>query len=264
MSAAHPAVRQRLAGDVAGAAGRRLAADAQHGHHRRQPAATHALRLFPRHRFPLQQARSRAPAARRSTAKTAMLAILGGSDAVHRHASRRISPVALMALDAERGTGQARTADAHACRSRDFHRLPGDTPHIETVLAPGEMITAIARARHAGRAALALSESPRPREFRVRPGRRRRSALDIADGTIRTPASPLGGVGTKPWRLPRGRSGAARQATRAATAARSRAPRTPATARSRHRRQSFQDRLAAPHRAARPAHRRRPEESLHG
>ena len=25
----------------------------------------------------------------------------------------------------------------------DFHRLPGDTPHIETVLAPGELITAV-------------------------------------------------------------------------------------------------------------------------
>src|SRR4029077_7908002 len=25
----------------------------------------------------------------------------------------------------------------------DFHRLPGDTPHMETVLEPGEMITGV-------------------------------------------------------------------------------------------------------------------------
>ena len=50
--------------------------------------------------------------------------------------------VAMRALDA-----QVETIDA-AGGSRmipiaDFHRLPGDTPHIETTLAPGEFITAV-------------------------------------------------------------------------------------------------------------------------
>ena len=49
--------------------------------------------------------------------------------------------VALVALDASvevRGAGGQRTVPL-----ADFHRLPGDTPHIETVLEPGEVIAAI-------------------------------------------------------------------------------------------------------------------------
>ena len=49
--------------------------------------------------------------------------------------------VALVALDAAvevRGAGGQRTVPLV-----DFHRLPGDTPHIETVLEPGEVIAAI-------------------------------------------------------------------------------------------------------------------------
>src|SRR5687767_14032782 len=49
--------------------------------------------------------------------------------------------VALVALDAVvevRGAGGERTVPLI-----DFHRLPEDTPHIETVLDPGEVITAI-------------------------------------------------------------------------------------------------------------------------
>src|SRR3954471_8497489 len=50
--------------------------------------------------------------------------------------------VALVALDASvevRGTGGERTIPL-----ADVHRLPADTPHIETTLEPGEAITAIA------------------------------------------------------------------------------------------------------------------------
>ncbi|TMJ92337.1 MAG: xanthine dehydrogenase family protein subunit M, partial [Alphaproteobacteria bacterium] len=49
--------------------------------------------------------------------------------------------VALVALDAfveVRGTNGQRTVPL-----MELHRLPGDTPHIETVLEPGEVITAI-------------------------------------------------------------------------------------------------------------------------
>src|SRR5437763_1933278 len=49
--------------------------------------------------------------------------------------------VALVALDASvevRGTNGQRTVPL-----MELHRLPGDTPHIETVLEPGEVITAI-------------------------------------------------------------------------------------------------------------------------
>ena len=53
----HPLIRA-LSGAVAGAALGRLGPIAQHGDDRRQPAATHALRLLPRHRDAMQQARA--------------------------------------------------------------------------------------------------------------------------------------------------------------------------------------------------------------
>jgi xanthine dehydrogenase YagS FAD-binding subunit len=50
--------------------------------------------------------------------------------------------VAMRALDAQIETvddkGQTRKIPI-----AEFHRLPGDTPHIETTLAPGELITAV-------------------------------------------------------------------------------------------------------------------------
>src|SRR5204863_3998652 len=67
-------------------------------------------------------------------------AVLGTSDScIAAHASDLA--VALVALDAMvevRGSkGQRRVPLV------DFHRLPGNTPHIETVLEPGEVVSAI-------------------------------------------------------------------------------------------------------------------------
>ena len=67
-------------------------------------------------------------------------AIIGGSDAcIATHPSDLC--VALVALDAivhTRGSHGERTLPL-----TELHRLPGDQPEIETVLAPGELITAI-------------------------------------------------------------------------------------------------------------------------
>src|SRR5437762_3326699 len=67
-------------------------------------------------------------------------AVLGTSDhCIAAHASDLA--VALVALDASvemRGQTGSRTVAL-----TEFHRLPGDTPHIETVLEPGEVIDAI-------------------------------------------------------------------------------------------------------------------------
>src|SRR5437660_10403310 len=67
-------------------------------------------------------------------------AVLGTSDnCIAAHASDLA--VALVALDAiveVRGAGRQRTVPLI-----EFHRLPGATPHIETVLEPGEVIAAI-------------------------------------------------------------------------------------------------------------------------
>ncbi|MDX2939260.1 FAD binding domain-containing protein [Streptomyces ipomoeae] len=82
----------------------------------------------------------------------------------------------------------------------DFHRLPGDTPHIETVLAADELITAVE-----------LPPVPVAAHSRYRKVRDRASyafalvsvaaALQVAaDGRIAEVRLALGGVATKPWR----------------------------------------------------------------
>jgi xanthine dehydrogenase YagS FAD-binding subunit len=108
--------------------------------------------------------------------------------------------VALVALDAAvevRGAGGQRSVPLV-----DFHRLPGDTPHIETVLEPGEVITAIT-----------VPASPVARHSHYLKVRDRASfefavvsaavALEMDGGRIRQARIALGGVGTKPWRVSR-------------------------------------------------------------
>ena len=69
------------------------------------------------------------------------LAILGTSEAcIATHPSDMA--VAMRALDARVETVHADGA-ARTIPIADFHRLPGTTPHIETALAPGELITAV-------------------------------------------------------------------------------------------------------------------------
>src|SRR5438552_14124479 len=107
--------------------------------------------------------------------------------------------VALVALDASieiRGANGQRTMPV-----TEFHRLPGDTPHIETVLEPGEVITAIM-----------VPASPVARRSHYLKVRDRASfefavvsaavALDMDGDQIRQARVALGGVGTKPWRAP--------------------------------------------------------------
>ena len=108
--------------------------------------------------------------------------------------------VALVALDAAvevRGAGGQRTVPLI-----DFHRLPGDTPHIETVLEPGEVIAAITvPANPAARRSHYLKVRDRASfEFAVVSAA---VALDMDGGRIRQARVALGGVGTKPWRVPR-------------------------------------------------------------
>jgi xanthine dehydrogenase YagS FAD-binding subunit len=128
-----------------------------------------------------------------------MLAILGGSDqCIATHASDLA--VALVALDATielRGpNGATRTLPIG-----EFHRLPGDTPHIETNLAPGELITAITVPASAA-AAQSHYLKVRDRasfEFALISAA---VAIEVGDGAIHDVRVAAGGVGTKPWRLP--------------------------------------------------------------
>jgi xanthine dehydrogenase YagS FAD-binding subunit len=83
----------------------------------------------------------------------------------------------------------------------DFHLAPGDTPHVETVLTSGEMITGIDMpASAAARRSYYLKVRDRASfEFALVSAA---VAMDLDGRTIRAIRVAAGGVGTKPWRLP--------------------------------------------------------------
>jgi xanthine dehydrogenase YagS FAD-binding subunit len=123
-------------------------------------------------------------------------AILGGSPAcVATHPSDMC--VALAALDAVvhvRGTSGERTAAL--C---DLHRLPEDRPDIETVLEPGELITAVELP------ASAIAANSTYRKVRDRSSYAFAlvsvaAALELDGETIADVRLALGGVAPKPWR----------------------------------------------------------------
>jgi xanthine dehydrogenase YagS FAD-binding subunit len=125
-------------------------------------------------------------------------AILGASDhCIATHPSDMA--VAMRALDAT-----VETVDANGA-TRDipiatFHRLPGDTPQIETTLRAGEMITAV------------TLPPPPPGVQIYRKVRDRASyafalvsvaaIVDAAGGHIRSARLAFGGLAHKPWRVP--------------------------------------------------------------
>lgn len=105
--------------------------------------------------------------------------------------------VALAALDATvhvSGTGGSRHIPLV-----DFHLLPGNDPQIETVLQPGELITAISIAPSAA-AAHSRYRKVRDRASYAFALVSVAAGLDVADGRIRDIRLALGGVAAKPWR----------------------------------------------------------------
>src|SRR5918995_3288234 len=124
-------------------------------------------------------------------------AVLGAGSCIAAHASD--VAVALIALDAAvelQGLGGRRTVPLD-----DFYRLPGDTPHVATVLQPGELITAIrVPASAAARRSHYLKVRDRASfEFALVSAA---VALDMDGARIRQARVALGGVGAKPWRVP--------------------------------------------------------------
>ena len=80
-----------------------------------------------------------------------------------------------------------------------FHLLPGDTPQIETVLQPGELIIAVELPK------LAFAKNSTYRKVRDRASYAFAlvsvaAALDTESGTVRDVRLALGGVALKPWR----------------------------------------------------------------
>jgi xanthine dehydrogenase YagS FAD-binding subunit len=123
-------------------------------------------------------------------------AVLGTSEhCIATHASDLA--VALAALDATvhvTGLSGNREIALH-----DFYRLPGDTPHVETSLGPGELIVAVSLPL--------LSYGARSTYLKVRDRAQYDFALasaavavDLSGKTIRQARVALGGVATIPWR----------------------------------------------------------------
>jgi xanthine dehydrogenase YagS FAD-binding subunit len=106
--------------------------------------------------------------------------------------------VALAALDAI-----VRVQGAQGSRDipiGDFHRLPGDTPHIETALASDELIVSIdlPERTFAKRSSYLKVRDRATYAFALVSVA---AALDVDDGgTIRDARVVLGGVAQKPWR----------------------------------------------------------------
>jgi xanthine dehydrogenase YagS FAD-binding subunit len=124
-------------------------------------------------------------------------AVLGTSEhCIAAHASDLA--VALVALDAVIEMRSAR--GERTVPLIDFHRLPGETPHIETMLEAGEVITAIVvPASRAARRSHYLKVRERASfEFALVSAA---VAIDMDGDRIREARIALGGVGTKPWRV---------------------------------------------------------------
>ena len=128
-----------------------------------------------------------------------ILAILGtGDQCIATHPSDMA--VAMRALDATivtlKADGGRRRVSIHA-----FYRLPGDTPQIETVLEPGELITHVE-----------LPPSPDGARHQYRKVRDRASyafalvsvagVVTVDGGKIASAALAFGGLAPLPWRNP--------------------------------------------------------------
>ena len=126
------------------------------------------------------------------------LAILGASEHCIATNPSDMS-VALAALDATVHIQGPRGSRAVALG--DFHLLPGNTPHRETVLEPGDLITHVTLPPPiAGSKQLYLKLRDRASyEFALASAA---VILAVTSGKITRARIALGGVGTKPWRSP--------------------------------------------------------------
>jgi xanthine dehydrogenase YagS FAD-binding subunit len=124
-------------------------------------------------------------------------AILGASDAcIATHPSDMA--VAMRALDA----AVEMVAPGGATRSiamADFHRLPGETPHIETVLEPGELITGVTLPKPRG--GVHLYRKVRERASYAFATVSVALIAKIEEGRVTVDRLAFGGLAHKPWRV---------------------------------------------------------------
>ena len=161
--------------------------------------------------------------------------------------------VALAALDAM--VHVAGPAASAPIAFADFHRLPGDTPQLDTNLQPDELITAIELPPQGFARTLQLPEDPRPAVLRVRAGvgrgrARARRRHDQRGARSRSAASRTSrGATPRPKRRCAARRADAASFAQAADAA--------AARRQGLRAQRLQDRAGAPRHRPRARRRRR-------
>jgi xanthine dehydrogenase YagS FAD-binding subunit len=132
------------------------------------------------------------------TGSNRMLAILGTSE--HCIATNPSDMcVAMAALEA---TVHVQGAEgARAVPIGDFHLLPGSTPHRETVLEPGDLITHVTLPppRSGSRQIYLKLRDRASYEFALASAA---VVMSLAGGNVSHVRIALGGIGTKPWRSP--------------------------------------------------------------
>jgi xanthine dehydrogenase YagS FAD-binding subunit len=102
---------------------------------------------------------------------------------------------ALIALDATIDiAGQSGT---RTIPFAELHKAPGDTPQIETTLAPGELISGFTIKGRWPRSVYLKARDRQSYEFALASAA---VALDVQDGKVRDVRVALGGVATLPWR----------------------------------------------------------------
>jgi xanthine dehydrogenase YagS FAD-binding subunit len=130
------------------------------------------------------------------TGANRMLAVLGTSE--HCIASNPSDMgVAMAALEATIHVQGAK--GSRSIPFADFHLLPGNTPHRETVLEPGDLITHVtlpAPAKDSKQLYLKLRDRA-SYEFALASAA---IIITVAGGNVTHARIALGGVGTKPWR----------------------------------------------------------------
>jgi xanthine dehydrogenase YagS FAD-binding subunit len=126
------------------------------------------------------------------------LAVFGGTgNCIATHPSDL--PVALIALGA---VVHIQSADQRRdVALNDFYRLPGTTPHVETVLQQGDLIVGLT-VPHSGAAKNSRYLKVRDRTSFAFALVSAAVALDVEGGNVRDARVALGGVAPMPWRLP--------------------------------------------------------------
>ena len=138
------------------------------------------------------------------------------SSAPAKPASQRTHPIcALRSQRLKRRSMSLGPAGERVIAFADFHRLPGDTPEIDTNLKADEIITAIelpAQGFAANYSYLKIRDRLSYAFALVSVA----AALELEGGRIKEARLALGGVAHKPWREAGGRSGIARPARQVA------------------------------------------------